>query len=307
MHGGAESTRALAVQCVEHGIHGLWMDAELMKMLIAMTACDVPRQRDAAHLLGVLTQSDDAQVADALMQLLESQDEIVRQRAAMSLGHVDRATNSVAALESLCQLAFKDWNHDFIQAALESASLLAECHPDLAIDTLMKFVDYDDPKIRAASVEGLLNMSPALTFKINIEEKRLVEIRARVGANQKMFESVAAELQVKQDATREVANLVHKRHQELQKWTQTIASHPAVNQCRRHFQTEAFLRDSLDLLKNLLAALRFIETKANLVYSSDPLSDIYRCKQTETLEKLAAFQQNPEAHESMHGMLRYAF
>ena len=196
MQGDAKSTRALAVLCVEHGIHGLWMDEELLKLLIAMCQCDVRRQRDAAHLLGIITQSDNAQVADALMQLLENKDEIVRQRAALSLGCVDRASNSMAALDALCQLALKDWNHDFIQASLQSASLLAECHPDMAIDTLMKFVDDKEPKLRAAAVEGLLNMSPALNLKISTEESRLTGIRARVEANQQRFDEISVELQV---------------------------------------------------------------------------------------------------------------
>ena len=111
--------------------------------------------------------------------------------------------------------------------------------------------------------------------------------------------------QLKQDATLEVATLVHDRHEELAKWSRTIASHPAVNQCRRHFQTEAFLRESVDMLRKLLAALRLIEAKSDMVYGSDSLSDICRLKQKETLQKLAAFQLSPDAHESMHGMLRY--
>jgi hypothetical protein len=76
-------------------------------------------------------------------------------------------------------------------------------------------------------------------------------------------------------------------------------------QCRPHFQTEAFLVESIGVLKNLISALRFVEDRAEQVVSQDSLSDISRRKQAETLRKLTAFKQNPEAHESMHSMLRY--
>ena len=64
----------------------------------------VGQVRDAAHLLGIVSQADDAAVIEALVRLLSHSDEIVRQRAAYSLGPLDLASNSPDVVQALCSL-----------------------------------------------------------------------------------------------------------------------------------------------------------------------------------------------------------
>jgi len=138
-HGCKEAIRAKKSFAAD-GCCMQWMDAELMKLLMAMSTCDTLRQvgrkepckrviiyatcsrtvfhilkkfrpanmrrggqRDSAHLLGIISQADDATVVGALMSLLTNQDEIVRQRAAVRVwvgGRQERQAGMQAGRQS---------------------------------------------------------------------------------------------------------------------------------------------------------------------------------------------------------------
>ena len=196
LHGGSESSRNLCARFVEAGCHGLWMDEELVKLLIAMTSADqcVQKVRHAAYLLGIVAQADDATAVSALTSLLTNKDEIVKERAALSLGPLDRATNSRFALESLCVQVSTDWQEDFLKAAYTSIVKLSEWNFDLAVETLILGSKHDSTQVSAVAAEGLIALASSLNLKIDVEERRLAENRWMLALDQDAFEASSKQL-----------------------------------------------------------------------------------------------------------------
>lgn len=55
-------------------------------------------------------------------------------------------------------------------------------------------------------MEGLLNLSPALNYKISIEEQMLVQFGAQLALNEQRYEELVRGLKVKQEVSSEVVS-----------------------------------------------------------------------------------------------------
>ena len=58
----------------------------------------------------------------------------------------------------------------------------------------------------AAAVEGLLNLSPPLNYKISIEEQTLARLEARLAMNEQLHKELSHGLAVKQEVSLEVVS-----------------------------------------------------------------------------------------------------
>ena len=300
-HGGCESSRKLAVQCVEHGLHGLFFDEELRRLLLAMAhrTDNVLVTRDAAYLLGLVAQPDDAQVIAALSLLLRHPDEIVRQRACLSLAPLSHAPDCRQTIERLAALADQDQNEDVKKAALYSLARLAHHSLDAAVASLVKGSQSDDVVVCAVAVEGIIQeVAPILSRRFKAVQARLTESQRRVAKEEALLQDTNQRVSALELAVLDTKSLLKVRLQEVDAWTTSIAIHPAVNMCRAHFSTEDFLRDTLALLNRVLLALRFVQG-----HQGYTLGAMYRERLHRALVQLTTISQDPSSYESMHQML----
>ena len=299
-HGGCESSRKLAVQCVEHGLHGLFFDEELRRLVLAMAqrSDNVLVTRDAAYLLGILAQPDDAQVIAALSLLLRHRDEMVRQRACLSLAPLSQSPDCRQAIETLAALADEDQNEDVKKAALYSLARLAHHSLDAAVASLVKGSQSDDILVCTVAVEGLILVAPTLSRRLKAQEARLTESQTRVAKEEALLQDTSQRVSALELAVLDTKSLLKVRLQEVNAWATSIAIHPAVNMCRAHFSTEAFLRETLALLNRVLLALRFVQG-----HQGYTLGAMYRERLHQALVQLTSMSQDPSSYESMHQML----
>ena len=109
------------------------------------------------------------------------------------------------------------------------------------------------------SAEGLIATAESLNLRIYNEEQRLEENEAIVAEEQAQLDETAHRLKEVEETTLNTITKCEEASKTLHKWSTTVAIHPAVNNCKKHFLTEDFLQESVVVLNVLLKTFQFLQ------------------------------------------------